>query len=141
MRLILTMLTILTSKFALGQTDKVVPDFSPIYFEQNIDTIDSNLYSRLDNVGQFLADNPDYQLQVFAYGHPTEKNFEDLVFNRATNVLDYLTGKYNIQTHQFILTNSNNKGVVPRPDNHYSEEEKREKRKVEFIIEKKNNKH
>ena len=140
MKRLLTILTLLISISVLGQTNTVAPDYAPIYFDQNIDTINNKWYPKLDSIGQFLSGNPEFELKVWAFGHPTEKDFNETVFNRADNVLNYLNNKYKIRTHENILTNSNNRGVVPREDDDYSEHEKAEKRKVEFIIAKKKEK-
>ena len=122
---------------ALCQNDPVVPVFAPVYFDQNTGTIHHKWFPRLDSIGKYLSDNPEYQLQVHAFGHPTEENFYEIVFKRAENVLAYLTNKYEIKTHEHILINSNNRGVVPLEDAEYSERHKADTRKVEFIIEKK----
>jgi TonB family protein len=120
----------------LGQTNSIAPNFTPIYFDQNLDTINNKWYPKLDSLGQFLSTNPDFELQVHAFGHPTEKDFYEVSFNRAKNIIDYLTKKFEIRTHEHILTNSDNRGVVPQKDSNYSEKHKSDNRKVEFIIEK-----
>ena len=137
MKRLLTILTLLISISVLGQTNTVIPDYAPIYFNQNIDIVDKKWYPKLDSIGKFLSANLEFELQVRASGHPTEKDFYETIFSRADNILDYLTTKYKIRTHENILTNSNNRGFVPREDDDYSEQDKAEKRKVEFIIAKK----
>ena len=137
MKRILTILILLASITVFGQKETEIVDFTPIYFEQNSDSIENKWYPKLDSIGQFMSSHPELQLQVQAYGNPTENEFFEIVFNRAKNVLDYLMEKYEIQTHEHILTNSNNRGVVPRKDEDYTEKYKAENRKVEFIIKRK----
>lgn len=134
MKEILTLLILLTNIAVFGQQETVSTDFTPIYFEQDSVNIESKWSPKLDSIGQFLSSHPELQLQVHGYANPLEKDFFETVLNRAKNVLKYLTEKYDIQTHEYILTNTNNRGFVPLTDEDYTEKHKAEKRKVEFII-------
>lgn len=116
--------------FLFGQIRK----FNPVYFEQNSDTIELNYYSMLDSMGEYLQSNPSFELRLNSYGHPTERNFKELVWKRAKNIREYLEKNYKIKVADIIETNTNNRGVMPRSDESYLESERAALRKVEFEI-------
>jgi len=133
MKKTLTLLLSLAPFLVVCQSVLIVSSFEPVFFEENVDTVDTKWYPRLNSLGQFLEDNPQFTIQLHAYAHSTEKDFLNTVRNRAKNVLSYIETNFNVKLDENFLTNVDNRGLVPMPDLPY---EKAGKRKVEFQIKK-----
>ncbi len=68
MKYSLSLLFFLFGLTAIAQTDTISPKFAPIYFEHNIDTVNNKWHERLDSLGEFLSDHPEFQVQIQTTG-------------------------------------------------------------------------
>jgi len=92
--------------------------------------IDPAYYSALHQVAEKLQMCPDVKMVITGQSEETtnQKYNEQLAYNRATSVADYLVEKYGISRDRFIVKYQGNK----KPTTPQTPQEQKQRRKVDF---------
>ena len=101
-----------------------------VFFEDDKYYIDPAYYSALHQVAEKLQMCPDVRMVVTGESeeNSNQKYNEQLAYNRASSVVDYLVEKYGISRDRFMVKYNGGK----KPASNLSPSERKQKRKVDF---------
>jgi len=104
--------------------------FGPIYFNENVDTIDAVWYPRMDSLGVYLKTHPGFFLHVDSHGLETESDFLKSVSRRADITLNYLRDNHQIDPNRVISVSAHRWSI----DDAAAQREPNATRKVQLTI-------
>ena len=101
-----------------------------VFFDPDKYSIDPAYYSALHTVAEKLQMCPDVKMIINGEDESSanQKYNEQLAYNRATSVADYLVEKYGISRDRFIVKYQGNK----KPNTNLTPQEQKLRRKVDF---------
>ena len=93
-----TILTFYLPMMICAQSISVPPDFEPIFYDPNADTVDVDIkwHPRLDSIGNYLIEHPGCVIDVYVHGKESEDGMHKIYGQCANSTLKYFVSRHDV---------------------------------------------
>jgi len=93
-----SILTIYLPLMICAQSISNPPDFEPIFYDPNADTvdIDTKWYPKLDSIGNYLIEHPSCILYVYAHGLESEDGIHKIYGQCTNSTINYFVSRHDV---------------------------------------------
>ena len=95
---ILASITFYLPLMICAQSISTPPDFEPIFYDPNPDTVDVDIkwYPRLDSIGNYLIEHPDCILYIYANGVESDDGIHKIYGQCTNSTLNYFVRRHDV---------------------------------------------